>query len=214
MVRFADPELVEEFLLPYQVACCVHSAVSEALEMAGLHAPEKGGVTYKLDGEWECQCESLWVWWEDTEGGDTEFGPKCRIEYTRQFTVMLGWDLCTEAVSPCGPDFSHMPTPCREGLEEGECPEPPVPAIIEPGKCVDNKWEIDGEQHQLSVTNETAWIWAARYAIERKFPYLLQCCLRDCVDLPRQCKGVAFDTVGSTVEGNCSFTEFRVALKW
>lgn len=191
---------------PYSVACCVYNAVADALIEAGLRVPERGGVTHKLDGDWECEdCESLWVWWSDTANPTGEIKPGCRIQYERTYTILLAWNVCTERMDPCSYDPNAPAGKCGDENEDG-CADVPTPQIGEGGKCVDN----DG----LTVGSEAAWIWAARYAIERLVPHNLACCLRECASTPQGCTPTSLQLVNSDVEGGCSFTQFSVRFRW
>lgn len=197
-------DLPRDYDTPYLVACCLYNAAGEALKNAGLRVPTAGGVTHKLDGEFACEdCEGLWVWWDDTVAGEAEFGPKCRIIYERTFKLLLAWNVCTERLTPCyDPDIEAGRC---ETVDDGLCPDPPTPAIGRPGEC---------DSTDVTVAEETAWIYAARYAIERDMPGLLCACLSTgCANIGR-CKTVRVSFDVPTIEGGCSFAEFTVTLRW
>lgn len=184
----------------YQAACCLWSAAGLALEEAGLRIPERGGVTHKNDGDFACEdCESLWVWWEDSVA--IESSAACVKKFDRTFKILLAWNVCSERLDPCADN------PGAGGCGDGTtpCPEPPTPLVGGPNDC---------GSKDVTTGSETSWIWLARYAIETRLSALVCECISGCGSIPLSCDAANVTSATSTVQGGCSFTEFTVTLRW
>lgn len=181
----------------YQIACCLRSSAAKVLEDHDLRVPERGGITHK-GPDYECEnCESLWVWMEDTLPAITLTDDgKCSDPKQRVFVVELALPVCTEALTPCGEQSMVCET------DENGC------AIADPkigdGKC------LAGERP--TVLQETAYIWRARYVLESELACAAQCCIEDCACL--RCNRAELLSVSEETQGGCSFLTFRIGLTW
>lgn len=185
----------------YKVACCLHDSAKAILAEAGLKVPDKGFPTHK-GPDYECEdCTSLWAWMDSTVNLNPGFPGEdsCSEPLSRTFFVELAYPVCTEGINPCHSD------------DEGCTPDPDSDcgcALIDPrlgdGKCA--------KGNRPTVTQETQYIWRARYVLEACLAEVAKCCLLDCGQ--KRCTGTRLVSTEEVTEGGCSFLRFAVEVTW
>lgn len=186
----------------WKIACCADEALLDLLTEHGLHAPETGGPTHKGEGDYNC-TPARWLWWETTTPRISPTGvqPECEEPKTRELVIELVYPVCTENIDPCGANNSC----CGDDEDcDGGCPEPDPKLMTGATLC-------EGET-KPTVSEESAYIWRARYVMETKLGPAIRCCVQECAGL--RCDGVSFVSMTQATEGAASFLQLRLGVTW